>query len=1054
MSPHFFIDRPIFASVLSIVISLFGLIAIQNLPISQFPQITPPTVQVDANYPGASPDIVANSVAGVIERELPGIDNLLYYSSTNTSDGHMSLTLTFEIGTNLDIAALQTQNRVKLAEPRLPQEVVRQGITVKKQSANFLGVIALGSTDPRHDSIFLANYAIRNVVDRIKRVPGVGDASVFGQQDYSMRIILDPVRMAQLQLTPNDIVTAIQEQNREFPAGSVGREPAMKGTQLTIPLMTRGRFSEVKEFEDVIVRAQLDGSMIRLKDVARMELGAQSYVLSARVDGEPTTVMVANLSPGANALGTMQRVKAELNTLAKSFPAGMSYHITYNTTLFVETSIREVVKTLLEALVLVVLVVYLFLQSWRATLIPAIAIPVSLLGAFVGMQLLGFSINTLTLFGMVLAIGIVVDDAILVVENVERHLREGGVSGREAAKRAMNEVSGPIIASVLILCFVFVPVGFLGGITGQLYRQFSITIAVSVVVSGIVALTLSPALCAVLLRAEHTSSGGLFAVLRGSIDRTTNRYTRIVSGVLGRPLLSVAVFGLLIMLMMGLFRTIPTTFLPGEDQGYLPVFVQLPDGASMQRTEVILDQVEKFFLSFPAVNSVDTLVGQNFVFNTRGANSATMFVTLKPWDERDMHADALLGAAIEKFSTMRDALVLVFPPPPIDGLGTAGGFSLQIQDLKGGDVKAFGAAIQEFVERTRLEPSLQAVNSSFRGNSPRVYAHVDRERAKTLGVPVSDVFDTLQAYFGNFYINDFIKFNRVYRVQTEGEPAYRMSPENIRSIFVRAQNSQGARMIPLSTIVRTEITSGPDPVTHFNGFHTALVNGGAAPGYTSGQALATLERLAQEVLIPKGYGLDWSGISYQEKRASGQGTWVFAFALLMVFLIMAAQYESWSIPLGVMLSVPFGVLGALLAIWISGMSNDVYFQIGLVTLIGLAAKNAILIVEFANQQYQAGVDLVKAATEAARLRFRPIVMTSLAFILGVTPLVLATGAGAASRQSIGTGVMGGMLAATFLAPLFVPLFFVLITKMTRGKTTIDPEVEFDTSEQSDLERES
>ena len=1032
MISHFFIDRPIFASVLSIVIVVVGLAAMKALPIAQFPEITPPVVQIDADYPGANAEVVADSVARPIEVQLPGIDNLLYYDSTSTNDGHMTIKLTFEIGTDIDIAQVQTQNREKLAEPQIPTEVVRQGISVKKTSPDLLAVVALSSSDPRFDMLYLSNYAIINVLDNIKRLRGVGDALVFGGQNYSMRLILDPVRMAQLNLTPSDITNVVREQNRDFPAGLVGREPAPKGTQLTIPVITQGRFTEVKDFEEMIVRALPNGDMVRLKDVAKVELGAQSYNLEGRWNGKPNTFLLTFLSPGANALDTVKGVRKEMDAVAKSFPPGVKYDIPYDTTRFIEVSIKEVAHTLIIALVLVVLVVYLFLQSWRATLIPAVAVPVSLIGALAGMQALGFSINTLTLFGMVLAIGIVVDDAIVVVENVERHM-ERGLPPKEAAKKAMEEVTGPIIAIVLVLAAVFVPVAFLGGITGQLYKQFAITIAISVAISGFVALTLSPALCALVLKPSHGPRKGFFRQFNRLFDWTRDRYTTTAGQVIKRAALALAVFGIVLALSAVLFRLIPASFLPEEDQGYFLTMVQLPDGASLQRTIEVMSKLEKYFLSNPVIHSTDALVGQNFVFSTRGPNSATLFTPLHLWDQRtrpDQHVKALIGAAFGEYAKIPEALILSFNAPSIRGLGATGGFSVQIQDPSGGDFKKFSAVAEEFVARAKQDPAIGAIGTNFRVSAPRLHAHVNRERAKALGVSISEVFDTLQAYFGNFYINDFLKFGRVYRVQTEAEAQYRMSPGDIAKIYVRAQNGQGTSMIPLNTVVTTEFTSGPDPVTHFNGYNTAFVLGMAAPGASSGQALDALERAAKDVLIPKGYGIDWSGISYQERNVGGQSVAAFAFGLLMVFLVLAAQYESWKVPFAVILAVPFGVFGALSAVWARGMTNDIYFQIGLVTLIGLSAKNAILIVEFANQRHEHGMSAAEAAIEAAELRFRPIIMTSMAFIMGVVPLVVATGAGAAGRQSIGTGVFGGMLAATFMAIFFVPLFFVLVRKLT------------------------
>jgi len=1034
---HIFIDRPILASVVSIIIVVMGLLSMQFLPIAQFPEITPPVVQIDADYPGASAEVAAEAVARPIEVTLPGVDNLLYFESTSSNDGHVSIKLTFEIGTDPDIAQMQTQNREKLAEPQLPPDVVRQGISVKKLSPDLVAVIALKSTDPRHDAVFLSNYAILRLVDDLKRVKGVGDALVFGQQNYSMRIILNPLQMAKLGLMPSDIASVVRDQNRDYPAGTIGREPAPKGTELTIPIITQGRLTDVKDFEELIVRATPDGSTVRLKDVARIELGAQSYALEGRWNSKPTTFILTFLSPGANALDTVRQTREKMDELAKNFPASVSYDVPYDTTRFIESSIKEVVKTLMEAMVLVILVVYLFLQSWRATIIPTVAVPVSLIGTFIGLYALGFSINTITLFGMVLAIGIVVDDAIVVVENVERHMREDRISAKEAAKRAMSEVTAPVIAIVLVLVSVFVPVGFIGGITGALYKQFAATIAISVTVSGFVALTLSPALCAVVLKPQHGERNRFWGLFDRLFGHTQRGYTKAVGGILVRPVRVMAIFGLLLVVSVWLFQSLPKSFLPEEDQGYFIVVAQLPDGASKQRTDAVLERIERFFQSVPAVHSTDALSGMNFVFGTRGPNAATMFVPLKLWHERtdpQSHAKSLVGMAYGEFAKIPEAFLLAFNAPAIRGVGSVGGFSAQLQDPSGGDFKKFAMVSQQFIERAKQDPAIGQVGTNFRVTAPRLYAHVNRERAKALGVSISEVFDTMQAYFGAMYINDFVKFGRVYHVQTEAEAEYRATPQDLSKIYVRAKSDQGPKMIPLDTVVTTEFRSGPDPVNHFNGFNTAFVLGAAAPGFSSGQALEALERAAQEVLIPQGYGIDWSNISFQERRVGGQSGQVFAIGLLMVFLVLAAQFESWVVPFAVILAVPFAIFGAISAVWLRGFENEIYFQIGLVTLIGLSAKNAILIVEFANTRYEAGRPLMEAAIEAARLRFRPIIMTSMAFIFGMFPLVIASGAGAASRQSIGTGVLGGMFAATFLAIFFVPLFFVLLRKLGGRRT--------------------
>jgi len=1042
MTSKFFIERPIFASVLSIVIVLVGLLALQTLPIAQFPPITPPTVQIEADYPGATAEVVATSVARPIEVQLPGIDHLLYFDSTSTGDGHMVLKLTFEVGTDIDIATVQAQNREKLAEPQLPQEVIRQGISVKKVTPDLLNVIFLQSDDPRYDRVFLSNYALINVVDRLKLLPGVGDIQIFGQQNYSMRIVLNPERMTRFGLTPTDIANIIREQNRDFPAGIIGRAPAPKGTVLTLPILTQGRLTEVSEFEELIVRALPDGSIVRLRDVSRIELGAQAYGLEGRIDGQPSTTLLTFLAPVANALATIDAINREMEEIAKTFPPGIRYIVPYDTTKFIEVSIKEVVETLGEALLLVILVVYLFLQSWRATLIPAIAVPVSLIGTFAGMAVLGFSINTLTLFGMVLAIGIVVDDAIVVVENVERHMKENGLAPRAAAIKAMEEVSGPVIAIVLVLTSVFVPVAFLPGITGQLYKQFALTIALSVAISGLVALTLSPALCALLLQPHHGTRKGFFRLFNRLFESLTGRYSRGIVPLIQRPVMSLTMFALLLLVTYGLFQKIPAGFLPDEDQGYIVLSVQLPDGASNERTDGVVKKLEEFYKGIPAVTHVIGFTGLNFVFGSRGPNQATMFIRFKPWDERpDVpdQAPAIIGRSYQFFASIPEAFVLAFNPPPIRGIGNAGGFTAQLQDPNGRDLHEFASAVQSFIGSTKTAPELQAANTIFRVSVPHVYAQINRERIKALGVPISDVFDTLQAYFGYLYINDFIKFGRVYRVQTEAPAEYRSSPEDFSKIYVHPQNGAERTMIPLDTVVTPQFVNAADPVTHFNGINTALLMGGAAQGYSSGQALEALERVAAEVLAPNGYGIDWSGVSYQERKVGGQSSLAFVFGLVMVFLVLAALYESWSVPFSVILAVPFGIFGALVAVWLRGQENDVYFQIGLVTLIGLAVKNAILIVEFANERVAEGRPAVDAAIEAARLRFRPIIMTSMAFMLGVLPLVRASGAGAASRHSIGTGVFGGMFAATFLAIFFVPLFFVLVRSLRRRSAALDSE---------------
>jgi HAE1 family hydrophobic/amphiphilic exporter-1/multidrug efflux pump len=1038
MSPRTFIERPVLATVISVLIVLVGTLAMRSLPIAMFPRIIPPSIQVTGTYPGASAEVVAQSVAGPIEQQMSGINRLLYFTSANTSDGQMSMTLTFGIGTDVNLAAVDTQNQVSLAEVKLPDEVKRQGITIKKKSSDSLCLIALESKDPRYDRTFLSNYANINITDTLRRIPGVGDASVFGSSDYTMRLILNPQRMAQLGVTPSDVVQAVREQNATFPAGRVGGEPSPPGTETSMTLVTQGRFTEVEQFENVIVRSSPDGAAIRVRDIATTELGAQSYDMESLINGQPTALIMVSLAADGNALDVMDAVEKAMARLAPSFPQGVTWRVPHDSTEFIRVSIDEVIETLMEAMILVFIVVFVFLGNWRATLIPCLAVPVALIGTFAGMSLMGFTINTLSLFGMVLAIGIVVDDAIVVVENVERIMLQEGLSPFDAAKKAMEEVTGPVIAIVLVLCSVFVPVAFLGGITGQIYKQFAITIAISVVLSGIVALTLSPALCALLLRPPGQHHGPKWFVAFNKVfDAFTRRYTAGLDRFLGRSFAGVAVFLLLLALTFGLFRRVPSSFIPDEDQGYLVAAVQLPDAASKQRTDVVLRHTERILKAIPEIRDIVTLNGQNFIFNSRGVNSATMYITLSPWEERrrpEQSAASLITRIRKEFSAINEAIVVVFNPPPISGLSTTGGFTLQVQNNAGLPLKEFASRVQGFLQKARSRPELTGVSSPIRVNVPQINIALDREKAKTLNVAVSNVFETIQAFFGTLYVNDFNKFGRIYRVQAEGNPAFRASQSNIDQIYVR---SATGTMVPLSTLTTTDTVTGPDVVFNFNGFNTALVIGSPAPGYSSGQALDVLEQLAETDLLPQGLGFEWSGTSLQERQSSGQSGMVFAFGILVVFLVLAAQYESWTLPFAVMLCVPLGIFGAIAAVWLRDIHNDVYFQIGLVTLVGLAAKNAILIVEYATQLVKEGKSVAEAAREAARLRFRPILMTSFAFILGVVPLVKASGAGAHSRHSIGTGVMGGMLAATFLAVFFVPLFFSLIHRKSAKQTGLE-----------------
>ena len=1027
---NFFIRRPIFSGVISIVIVLLGLFSLTRLPVESYPALTPPEIQVQAVYPGATAQDVADAVAAPIEQQLSGLEGLLYYKSSNSSDGVMNLSVFFDVSRNPDLAAVDVQNQIALAEPQLPQEVVRNGITVRKRQTAFLVVLALSSDDPRYDAEYLSNYAKIYIDDELKRLPGVGDASTFGQLEFSMLLSLDPDRMAQLGLTVSDVAAAVQEQNATNPAGRIGREPSPAGTQLTIPVITTGRLKDAGDFEHIIVRGRPDGSLVRLSDIGEAHLGARNYDLAGRFDGAPTSLTPVFLRPGANALQVKQEVVDRMTELAKSFPQGVRWSIAFDTTPYVTASIHEVVKTLFEALLLVTLVVFVFLQSWRATVIPVLAVPVSVIGAFFGMQVLGFSVNLLTLFGLVLAIGIVVDDAIVVIENVERIMEQDGVSPAVAADRAMHQVSRALIAIVLVLCSVFVPVAFLGGITGLMYKQFAITIAVSVILSGIVALTLTPALCAVLLKPKvhgvAATDTGFFVRFNRGFKAVTERYLGAAGRVIDRPRTFFAAFGVVLALLFVLVRSTPTGFIPNEDKGYFGMLLELPDNASRQRTEAVVRQVEGFLKQQPSINHVVSLVGLNFIQSANQTNAAIMFVMLKPWEERttpQAQFNAVLGAVNGYLFQLKETRGFAFNMPEIIGLGTTAGLEMNLQDRGVNDITKFAGLTGQFAAAANALPELRGVYPTIRVNTPQLFVDVDRAKVKALGISLTDLFQTLQASLSTLYINDFNRYGKTYRVQAEAQPRFRQSPDDIGRLYVRGPNQQ---MVPVSALTRTEFRAGPSVITRFNGFTSALVVGAPGPGKSSGEMLAAVERLAQDTYAGQGLGYAFSGQSYQERESGGKGSLVFALGIVMVFLVLAAQYESWSIPFAVLLGVPFGTLGALLGVWLRGMANDVYVQIGLIVVVGLAAKNAILIVEFANELRAQGRSIRAAALEAGRERLRPILMTSFAFILGVLPLLTSSGAGAASRHSIGTGVFFGMLVATTVGVFFIPLFFAAI----------------------------
>jgi len=1026
---NLFIRRPILSAVISIVIVLLGIAAIGALPISLYPRITPPSVKVTAVYPGATAEDVAQAVAAPIEQQLSSLDGLLYFKSSNGSDGTMNLSIYFDISRDQDLAAVDVQNQVKLAEPQLPEEVRRQGITVKKSQPDILLIAALTSDDPRYDAEYLSNYAKINIEDELKRLPGVGDAYVYGQLEFSMLLQLDPDRMAQLGLTVAEVTAAVREQNATNPGGRVGREPSPPGTELTLPVTTKGRLKTPEEFGNIILRAGPDGAILRLSDVANVRLGARNYDLVGRLNSEATTLVLVYSRAGANALDLRERLGERLEELARNFPPGVKYTIAYDTTPFIDASIEEVLHTLAEAMLLVTLVVFIFLQSWRTTLIPLLAVPVSIVGTFAGMAMLGFSINILTLFGLVLAIGIVVDDAIIVIENVERIMATEHVGVVEATDKAMAQVSGALIAVVLVLGAVFIPVGFMGGITGAMFMQFAVTIVVSVTLSGIVALTLTPALCTLLIKDEHPAKGRFFTKFNELFDRFTETYLGGVRGVLGRPRTFLAAFAVMLGLIIILFKSIPGGFVPTEDKGYFAMAVQLPSGASRQRTDSAVAKVERALERQPGVANVITLVGLDFIQNANLTNAAALFVMLKPWGERTDAAagiNAIIGAVNRELSQMPEATAFAFNLPEIPGLGSTAGLEMNLLDQSGGGVKEFAGVVNEFVGVARRSPDVRGARALISVNTPQVYVTVDREKVKSLGVSLTDVFQTLQAMLSAVYINDFNLFGRTYRVQAEAQPRFRVSPGDVGKLYVAAP---GGAMVPVSSLVTTEFIGGPSVVTRFNGFTSALVTAEPAPGRSTGQMMAAVEAAAGE-FTDRGVAYAYSGQSYQEKLAQGQGNTVFLLGILLVFLVLAAQYESWSIPFGVLLGVPFGVLGALVGILLRGIPNDVYFQIGLVTVIGLAAKNAILIVEFANDLRKSGASIRDATLDAAKDRFRPILMTSFAFILGVVPMLIASGAGAQSRHSLATGVFSGMLIATAIGVLFIPLFFYLIANVT------------------------
>ena len=1024
-SRNFFLDRPIFSTVISLLILLLGTLAIIALPVAQYPELVPPQIQVSTYYPGASAETIAQTVAAPLEVQINGVDNMLYMTSINSGgNGSMTINVYFKLGTNPDMAQVMVNNRVQIATAQLPEEVRRQGVSVLKKAPAVLLIAALTSPDGRYNELYLHNYMLVNVLDEIKRVPGVGDATIFGLLDYSMRIWLQPDKLAKYRLTPADVQAAIQDQNAQFSPGRLGDSPAPTGTELNLQVDAAGRLLTEAEFRNIVIRAEADGTLLRVGDVARVELGGKDYAINTLLNGQPARMMGVYLSPGANALATGDLVAQKMEELAKNFPEGVAYTIPFDNNRFVRVSITEVLHTLGEAMVLVFLVVYLFLQSWRATLIPCLAVPVSIVGTFAGMYALGFTINTLTLFGMVLAIGIVVDDAIVVLENVERIMAKEKLPPKEATVKAMQEVTSPVIAIVLVLCAVFLPVSFMGGLAGAMYKQFAITIAISVVLSGIVALTLTPALCGLLLKphAHHAKQPFFFKWFNHFFATITRRYVRIVYWLKTSGLRAMCIFALMLVALTVLIKRVPTGLVPIEDQGYILGVSILPDGGALPRTQIVQEKLRVALKDMPQVLNVTSINGLDMTSFATKSNFGANFITLEDWDKRKKPEDSSESIARKVFGIglqTPDAVLLGLNPPPITGMSTTGGFEGYIQQRGGGNLAELNQWAAKLAAEAAKRPEVVGVQNLFTMNAPSIFLNLDRERCRAMGVKVSDVFGALSATFGTAYINDFNMLGRTFQVRMNSDADYRMIQENLGEVYVR--NNAGD-MIPITAMLTIERRVLAPVVERFNVFPSAHILGGPAPGYTSGQALAAMEQLAAEVLPPD-YVLSWSGQALQEKMSTASTAMIFVLALLMVFLILAAQYESWSLPLAVLTAVPFGVFGAIAAMWLRGLANDVYFQIALVTLVGLAAKNAILIVEFAAEAWREGRTLDVAALRASRLRFRPIIMTSLAFIMGCLPLAISSGAGANSRHAIGTAVIGGMLAATCIATLFVPFFF-------------------------------